>query len=358
MQAPEDSTSIVSRSVYPPELSVPTPSPNHHWPDRHAIDPGTDRNHPISSWQLQLGGALAGTAAVSAGLAIPWASEQVITVPVGNTDLPTIPAVSETATTLAHQQSTQAVAFNQGQGVNPSVSDTQQTLIPLPAFSQSSPSDHGASFSSAPFSSSTSSPQLVMSDSGSWTLSYTDTAGSPANPLPTQAVVNQLINQSRTQRDCIGPACRSLAYIQKQLPGAQQEVTDLKQQLAEFETKHGQSDLIAYKSVLSDRISEITDQKTTVALQLSATKRYIRQIEVRLATIEVAPDLPKHLLAIDDEYQAHWLKLQQTERLLLEEFSQAKVDATALNQIYDQYEQQQVDLYQAAQAVQIGRAHV
>ena len=371
MQAPEDSA--VPGSVYPPELLDTAPSPHRQgrgdqWlSDQWLSDQWLSNNAgsaisqtfsiqttPTPHWR-QVGGAIAGTAAVSAGLAVSLVGEQAISIPVGETYFPPAPALESTRSKLIDKSATQTAALNQGQGINPYVEQTQPAL-----FSQSAQAGNINADSTYTSAVSTSTlptlpipaPQLVSKADGSWSLNYTDIPSSSAvNALPTQAIVNQLVTQNRAKRGCSGSACRSIDYINKQLPEAKQQVQDHEARLAAFEAQHGQHDLRAYQSVLSDRISEITDQKTTIALQLSATERYISQIKVRLSTAEVAPDLAEHLLAIDSTYQARWLVLQQSERQLLEEFSRASVDATALNQIYADYEQQQTNLYQAAQAV-------
>lgn len=378
MQAPEDSAA--SGSVYPPEPSGVAPSHHHRWLDSRDIAQSTeDQSTSLqaigqqasgsSHWQWQVGGAITGTAVVSAGLAMPFTGEQAISIPIGETYFPpAAQTVRDIGNTLSDRQAAQEVAFSQGQGINPyvnaavgqtavgqtAVGQTQQVLFTQPTPSRFSPSalantaPAAAPSAAAP----TEGPQLVMNDNGSWSLSYLETTERADTPLSTQAVVNQLIAQNRTQVNCSGSsACRSLDYIQAQLPAARQNAQDLQQQVADFEAQHGQSNLTAYKAVLAERISEITGQKTEMAIELSGTRHYISQIKSRLTTLDVSTDLAEQLLAVDDEYQTHWQKLQQTERQLLEEYSQASIDATALNQIYARYEQQQIELHQAAQSV-------
>ena len=360
MQAPEGSTTL--GSLHPPEPTGTQLSPHHQWLSNLSLGTlgNTNPTHKKNSeqtayWNWQLGGALTGTAVASAGLAMPYASQPAIAMPAGDAYLS-----AEQVAVSVSGSSSQTAALNKGTAIVPAVTHSAgQVQQPLfsPAASQPatfvSSSQNSFPQNSSPQNSSPRAPQLTKTENGGWNLTYSEPASRPIDngARSTQTVVSQIVTQNRTQQTCAGQACRGLNYIQTQLPEARQAVHTIQQKIADFEAKHGQSDFESYKEILLVRILEMTDQKTQVTIDLAETNRYIGQIKVRLASIDVPSELPKHLLALDTQYQTQWLALQSTERELLKEFSQANVDATALNRIYTRYEQQQIDLYQAAQAV-------
>ena len=133
------------------------------------------------------------------------------------------------------------------------------------------------------------------------------------------------------------------------MPEAEQAIQRIQQQLDEFSAKHGQTNLPAYKQVLSDRIIEISKQKSELANDIAETQGYIGQLQTRLSTVQADLSLPARLLAQNETYQSVWQELLQSEDQLLEEYSQANIDATKLNQIYTVYRKQQQKLQRADQ---------
>ena len=344
------------------------------------------------SWQGQVSSAITGTAAISAGLAMPFMA----TPAVGTLATEADPSqIGYSAYPQFSQQSSSQLAFDQGQGVSPTIAQPGQAAF-SPSFSSpfstqgsnnhgfNAYGSHGASgagysaelgraelgsaelgraeLGSAELGAQSS--MLTQKPDGSWSLAYNATPGESSisaknmsaevapSAIATQTIVSQLAREAveRTESVCLDNSCKGLSYVQAQLPKANQAVEDAQQKLDAFVAQHGQSDMTAYQRVLAERISEITSQKGEIAIELIETQRHVAHLKSRLSVVNVSTELPKHLLELDADYQSAWADLKQTERALLEEFSQANVDATALNRIYNRYEQQQAVLYETAQA--------
>lgn len=195
-------------------------------------------------------------------------------------------------------------------------------------------------------------PLIAMGEDGNWTLAYSSGVNSGAGQQ-SQAVIAQLAQQSaqsaRARQNCTGGECQRLAYIGAQLPQAQQRVQALQQSIAEFEALHGQQDMAAYQEVLTSRIAEITQQSTQLQTNLEQTRRDMTQLQMRLATVKADTGMAERILSQNDAYQATWVRLEQAERNLLEEFSKVDLDATRLNEIYADYRYQQQQLQRASQ---------
>ncbi len=191
-------------------------------------------------------------------------------------------------------------------------------------------------------------PLIAMGEDGNWTLAYSSEAGQQS-----QAVIAQLAQQSarsaQARQNCTGGECQRLAYIGAQLPQAQQRVRALQQSIEEFEALHGQQDMAAYQEVLTSRIAEITQQSSRLQTDLEQTRRDMTQLKMRLATVKADTSIAESLLSQNDAYRATWVRLEQAEGNLLEEFSKVDLDATRLNEIYADYRYQQKQLQRAAQ---------
>ncbi|MEL6855265.1 MAG: hypothetical protein AAFO83_09150 [Cyanobacteria bacterium J06607_13] len=98
----------------------------------------------------------------------------------------------------------------------------------------------------------------------------------------------------------------------------------------------------------SDRITEISSQKSALSSDLAETRNYISQLEMRLSTVDADLTLPARLLSQDQTYQSIWADLQASEEKLQSEYSKANIDATLLNQIYSEYQEHQQKLERAA----------
>lgn len=191
-------------------------------------------------------------------------------------------------------------------------------------------------------------PLIAMGEDGNWTLAYSSEVGQQS-----QAVIAQLAQQSaqtaQARQNCTGGDCQRLAYIGAQLPQAQQRVQAIQQSIEDFEALHGQQDMAAYREVLTSRIAEITQQSSQLQTNLEQTRRDMTQLKMRLATVNADAGMAESLLSQNDAYQATWVRLEQAEGNLLEEFSKADLDATRLNEIYADYRYQQQQLQRAAQ---------
>ncbi|MFK8185739.1 MAG: hypothetical protein AB8B99_20375 [Phormidesmis sp.] len=187
---------------------------------------------------------------------------------------------------------------------------------------------------------------------GSWQLS-TDVSPTDStviqrdNAARSQAVISDLAQQAeRTQQTCTDRSCRGLAYIDSRLPKAREEVQDLQAQLDDFEAHRVQQDMEGYQKLLSDRIFEIAEQEQDLVVATRQNQQRITQLKTRLVQMDADLELAERALNTDATYQADWHRLIQAERNLMNEFSQVKLDATELNEIYSdyQYHQQQAQL--------------
>lgn len=339
-----------------------------------------------TGWHWQMGTALTGTVIVSAGLALPFIGKQAITVPVGEFVPPEQTSNGSFTTTQPNGQTSQQVALNQGEGISPQVGQTSQAAFSASTHTSSTNTSNthtssthtssthtgtspqaaqGTAYNTASFAE----PLLAQQADGSWSLSGNAPSSGPAQAaftrptaasatqpdttrLSAPAIVSQLAAAvTGSEPVCLGNSCRGLAYIQVQLPKAQQTVESIQQQLNDFASQHAQGDITAYQQVLADRLSEVSEQESRLAIELVETDRYATQIETKLAALSFQTDLARNLLSADTGYQTEWLRLKQMERQLLAEYSKANIDATPLNEIYREYEEQQQETYAAAEAV-------
>ncbi|MEL6261862.1 MAG: hypothetical protein AAFR12_12430 [Cyanobacteria bacterium J06626_6] len=319
MQAPEDSS--------PSTLS----STSHAAQKRLGSQPGLSRRH----------GTLAGTAAfASAGFVFPLVGgDAALANPSALPPMPGTAPLPEQA--IAPNQLSPAAYLSQSEGVAPQVGQARQAAFSHSPAAAKTSRTHPAQ-SSAP--SATQAPLLRQGSDGNWTLAY-----SGQNAQQTQQVVAQVAEQAAAARQsCNSDDCRRLTYIDQQLPAARKVVQDLAQRLTLFSAERGQSNMPAYKEVLSDRITEISNQKSALSNDLAETRNYISQLEMRLSTVEADLTLPARLLSQDTTYQSIWADLQSSEEKLQSEYSKANIDATLLNQIYTEYQEQQQQLERAA----------
>ncbi|MEL7511135.1 MAG: hypothetical protein AAGM27_03145 [Cyanobacteria bacterium J06554_3] len=318
MQSPKDASYLVGNAA-----------PDFPAPSRNASEPSLIRalsqiSDQVSGQSFERYTAItSAAAAASAGIVLPLIGEAAVAAP--ETNDAHIPTAQLAADRSSASVST-AVALSQGEGISPQIAAADQV-----AFSKGV-TTHAAA------------PLLARGSDGHWTLAHQG-----ANAYATQAVVSQIAQQT-AQVPLSSTDSRQLAYIDRQLPEAQQTVLAIQQRLDAFAAKHGQGDVNAYKQVLSDRITEIGQQKVRLASDIAETQSAIGQLRVRLSAVQVDVSLPERLLSQDAGYQSTWAQLQQSEQRLLEEFSRADIDATVLNQIYAVYRQQQQVLQRSAHA--------
>lgn len=279
-------------------------------------------------------GYLTGAAAIaSVGAVLPLVAEGAIA-------NPNIDSRNAAEQFVTGNQRSQRDALNQSKGVLPQIPQAERAEF-SPSTRQNARQNAAARVLK------TRNDDLIRQDAdGHWTLAY-----APGSNSSTQTVVSQLASetsQAAATRTCIGSDCQRLAYINQQLPQAQQTLQQKQQALEAFAQERTQSSLPAYKKVLSDRIGEISQQKTELTNDIAETRGYIGQLRIRLSTVNVDLNLPAALLASDAAYQFAWAELERTEEKLLKEYSQVNIDATALNSVYAQYRQQQQRLEQAA----------
>ena len=213
------------------------------------------------------------------------------------------------------------------------------------------------------------SPLIQQAEDGSWTLSAP--AGSAAQSADTRSTLRTLTQEadtkaaqtvrradqaasqatSQTASQCSGSRCKGLDYIDRQLPKARQQVKDAQAKLRDFEAAHAQQNMTAYQQVLANRLTEIIQQKSKLTIAIERTQQRVANLKQQLAGMDAEVGLAQRALDQSAEYQAQWEKLKLTEQNLLEEFSQAKINATALNEIYDDYEYNQQALQTVATEV-------
>ena len=260
------------------------------------------------------------------------------------------------------QNATQAIG--QGKAVLPQTSDPVKANFSGAAARLT---QTGISTDSGQPSNPAAQPALITRDKdGNWTLSQQAQAGQVSNSQAknsqakeaqrAQVAVAQLAQEATrtdglSQQACQGGSCGGLTYIDSQLPKARQQVKAIQSQIKQFEATHAQQDMGAYRQVLEDRMAEIDQQKNQLAISTGETRQQIDEVKTRLAAVD--PDglgvaIVDRALFQDAAYQAAWSKLVGSENSLLEEFSSANIDATALNEIYGDYQFQQQTLQRAA----------
>ena len=279
-------------------------------------------------------------------------------------DKPTETTVPPTAAFPTRGQSA-TEAIGKGKAVLPQTSDRVQAnfsaaATPQPSVETSKASEQPANQAAR--------PSLITKDKdGNWTLSQAlpqQTGTGQASDYQAkeaqraQVAVAQLAKAAAgtngdglSQQVCQGGSCGGLAYIDSQLPKARQQVKSIQSQIQQFEATRAQQDMGAYRQVLAARMAEIDQQKNQLTISTAQTRQQIDGIKTRLAAVD--PDglgvaIVDRALFQDALYQAAWTKLVGSENSLLEEFSSANIDATALNEIYGDYQFQQQALQRAA----------
>ena len=233
--------------------------------------------------------------------------------------------------------------------------DQSEAVLPnLPHASEAafSPSESGL-ISSAYEKMQTAQTSLIQqAQDGSWTLSTgssTDASGRPQaqNAVRSQAVISDLAEQTaRTRQACNGRSCQGLDRAESRLAKAQEEVQNLQAQLDDFESHQEQQDAAGYQQLLTDRIFEVAQQKQDLLVATEQNQQRITQLKMRLVQMDADLELAERALDSDANYQSDWNRLLSAEQNLMNEFSQVKVDATDLNEIYSDYQhyQQQAQL--------------
>jgi hypothetical protein len=266
-----------------------------------------------------------------------------------------VPPAQAAASNPSFTDAATTTAIGTSQGVVPAVSQGNQAAFSANAGSVVTPPgelpgelpsqipSRQASVSSD--ASSGQSPLLTKSADGSWVLTYS------AAP-ETQAVMAQLVQDtSHTQQICSGGSCRGLTYIDSQLPKVRQQLQSVQSQLQAFESTNTQSDLPAYKQLLANRLSEISQQKTQLTISANQTQQLIERIKIQLDSLEIGNIslyIAAQSLSQNADYQTTLNQLVRAEQGLAEEFSSANMDATALNEIYSDYAFQQQALQRLA----------
>jgi hypothetical protein len=271
-----------------------------------------------------------------------------------------IPPAQAAANDTASNPEIAASAIAKSEGVLPNVSPHSATFspttAPLPVLAppaeasqsqnqrQNQPQNQPTA---AQATSANQAPVLTKGADGNWILTYQSTTAPQV-----QSVVSKLAQDAtRTQQVCSGVSCRGLAYIDSQLPKVRQQLQSIQAQVKAFESTHAQQDITAYQKVLAGRVSEIAQQKTQLLVSVGETQRQIEGIKIQLSSANISDEavgLAARSLSQDTIHQAAWIQLETAERSLTEEFSSANLDATALNEIYKDYEFHQQTLQRTA----------
>lgn len=310
----------------------------------HRLEARSPLSDSAKHWAIKHGWVQAGTiTSAAAGVVLPLVAEPAIAYQ---------PAPAETispAQTAQTNKSTVTDAISQGRAVLAQTSPVAQANF--------SPASNAAASTQ-----SESAPLIKQADDGSWTLSAP--AGSAGQSAETQSTLRNLTQEAspknspktdqaagQTASQCSGSRCTGIDYIDRQLPKARQQVKAAQAKLRDFEAAHAQQNMTAYQQVLADRLTEIIQQKSKLAITIEQTQQRVGNLKQQLASMDAEVGLAQRALDQSSEYQAKWEKLKLTEQNLLEEFSRAKIDATALNEIYDDYEYNQQALQGVATEV-------
>ncbi|MEM6450825.1 MAG: hypothetical protein AAF703_10975 [Cyanobacteria bacterium P01_D01_bin.105] len=195
---------------------------------------------------------------------------------------------------------------------------------------------------------------ITQTKDGNWTLSTeasaeANTATQRANITKSRAVLSDLAEQTgRTRRACKGQRCRGLAYIEARLPESRAAVEALQAQLDQLEGQQAQQNIEGYQQVLSDRVSEIAQQKQELIIVMEQNQQRITQLKMTLVQMDADLELTDRALESDIAYQGAWNRLIRAEQNLLNEFSKLDLDGTALNEIYSDYEYHQKEAQRLA----------
>lgn len=301
----------------------------------------------VSPRKINGAAAVTGVAAVaSASIVLPLAADSAIAyeVPAGGSIVPQAYRASvEAAPAAGYEQAmvpqvaqANRAVFRPGYSVIAEQSFGRQVASTLPV-GQSPVSQSSVSASSADGASQF--PVLGKDSAGNWTVSY-----APRQSQVTQAVVAQVAQSASN-----ATAAPQGEYISAQLPEARRKVAELQQQIKTFEAEHGQADLKTYQRLLSNRIDEITQQKTQLATSLEETRKQITQLKMRLVTVNADLGLAEQVISQDMAYQTVWQRLQKSEEALLTEFSKVSIDSEALNGTYADYQYHQQWLQRTVQ---------
>lgn len=273
---------------------------------------------------LRRTGTLTGAAAIaSAGMLIP--SDMAVANPIQKPLASHVQAAAQSGRAIAAAQPSQALL--------PQVAQPSQTAF--------SPNHRDRERNR--LEPTTAEPALIVrAEDGSWRLSERWTNQPQQSP-------QQLPQPAKTSSACVGSDCQKLSYIEAKLLKVQQKAQAIDKEVQVFETLHAKQDMAAYQKVLTDRTTEVAQQKTRLSNELGQTERLMASLKLQLAAVDADVNWPEQVLSQDKVYQAAWQRLQLTEQSLLEEFGQAELDATRLNAIYADYQQRQQQLALAAQ---------
>lgn len=257
----------------------------------------------------------------AAGMVLPLVGEQAAAYQTGATE-----AIAPPTQTNPANRQTAADATNRSKGIRPTAASTTQAKFSTQAAASSQL------------------PLITQSEDGSWTLTR-----QPDATVESQSALTQIsAAAASTQQKCTDRSCRGVSYIDGQLPKARQEVESLQAQLKAFETRYAQQDMAAYQQVLASRLTEISQQKSQLAISTDQTQQRITQLKMQLVSMDAELGLAARALAESASYQTAWDRLARSEKDLLEEFSKVDIDATALNEIYSDYEYNQRVLQEKA----------
>ncbi|MEM8502005.1 MAG: hypothetical protein AAF716_02505 [Cyanobacteria bacterium P01_D01_bin.1] len=251
---------------------------------------------------------------------IPFASESAIALPSAEAPRSLFALQQAPSSSIAQDSAATAKA----QAIAPQVDQIQQA-----SFSQT-----------PPLASSTRQSAAAREDeNGNWSLAYATQTNTPQANNAVQTVIAQIAAESARAQACKDSVCRQLAYVDSQLPRSAEKIQRLEKQLNDFSRQYAQGDMSAYRTVLSDRILEVSEQKRQLAIELDQTRLLSRQLRTRLSLANVEADIAERILAKDTDYQTLWDQLKAVETNIQKEYAQVNIDGTALNQLYADYQE-------------------
>lgn len=182
-------------------------------------------------------------------------------------------------------------------------------------------------------------PSAALIDAdNSWSLSYATQANTTQVNRAVQSVIAKVVADTTQAKACADSSCRRLSYIRSQLPVVTAKVQRLEEQLKDFSWQHGQGDIGAYKTAIANRISEVSNQKQQLDIELDQTRLRAEQLKSQLSSADVGINSAEQILAKDTIYQVLWAQLVAVEENIQKEYGQVNTDGTALNQLYGEYQ--------------------
>lgn len=172
-----------------------------------------------------------------------------------------------------------------------------------------------------------------------------------ADPKRVQQVLEHLSQAYLSYgQTCHSGACRGIAYIETQLPGIQQRVDKLRQDIRQFHQRHGFNNVEARSKLLSDRSADIQRQMLDLKVRTAEARTRYQTLQQRLA-LKPGEAIAPTLLKQDLRYQTLFLQYQQLEAQIATEAKRILGNPDALRLLHEQHQMVLQQLNSEAQQV-------